>query len=149
MTIDEYLNQLRTFKRREKKLYKNLMQCADRAFSPRSASSYDMPHSKSHDNQTETLLIELADADAAYTAALEEYRAFREQLENSIYNLFYWEGLVIYQVYFINGLLERDDDLTGLDEILKTHNRGVMISKLNEAKQHLRQILIDQGIEIE
>lgn len=148
MTIDEYLNQLPKLRRAEAKAYNRMETKFDRATSLQSSFNFDMPRRIADQNATEARLVELADAQREWKEANEAYATFKEQLERSLYNLLYWEGLLIDQAYIYNVIYGRDH-LYGLDEILKTRNRGVMISKLNEAKQHLRQILIDQGIEIE
>ena len=149
MTIDEYLNQLQKLRRREKQTYKKMQKQLDRATSVQSSFNFGMPRSRSNENRTETMLVDLADAQSEWREANAAYIAFREQLQSDIYNLLYWEGLLIEQVYIYNQVNECEDDLHGAAEILKTKNRGAIINKLNEAKAHLRQILIDQGKEIE
>ena len=149
MTIDEYLYQLRRLKRREEDLFKTYEELEARAESPRSSFNYNMPRSKNNDNLTEKRLTELIDAGQEWIEARNEYSAFRDQLQDSIYNLLYWEGLLIEQVYINNMIYKRENDLYGADQILKTNNKGAIIRKLRDAKAHLAEILRDQGIEIE
>lgn len=149
MTIDEYLNQLRKLRRREKRTYQKMQNQYDRATSLQSSFNFGMPRNRSNENRTETRLLDLADTQREWREANAAYIGFREQLQSDIYNLLYWEGLLIEQVYIFNLINESEDDLNGAAEILNTNNRGTIIRKLNEAKAHLRQILIDRGVEIE
>lgn len=149
MTIDEYLNQPRKLKQRAERLWKKAEALEEAAISPQSAGRFDMPRSRSNDNQTEARLIRYIDAMSEWRDAHDAYVNCRDQLERDLHNLFYWEGLCIHDVYICNAMIDRGDDLTGLEEILNTRNRGAILTKLGEAKQHLRQLLIDQGIEIE
>lgn len=66
-----------------------------------------------------------------------------------VYILPYLEGSLIDQVYIHNVFFDREDQFYGLNDILNTDDRGVIVSKLNTAKQRLRTLLIEKGIEIE
>lgn len=148
MTIDEYLNQLPKLRRAEAKAYNRMETKFDRATSLQSSFNFDMPRRIADQNATEARLVDLADAQREWKEANDAYIEFKDQLERSLYNLLYWEGLLIDQAYIYNVVCGRDH-LYGLDEILHTSSRGAILAKLDTAKQHLRQILRDQGIEIE
>ena len=143
MTIDEYLNQLQKLRRKEIKAYNKMLKQNDRATSLHSSFNFDMPRSRSNENRTETRLLDLADAQREWINANKAYYDFREQLQSDLYNCLYWEGLLIEQVYIVN--CGREDNLYGADVILKTENRGAIISKLREAKAHNQQTARSKG----
>lgn len=150
MTIDGYLRQLATFRRRYEQAKNRVRKCNART-SPRSSLNLGdgTPRQRNSGNANEENLIELSDALNEMREASQQYQAFRNQLYDQIYNLLYWEGLLIERVYIHNVIVEADDDLTGADEILNTKNRAQILSKLKEAKQHLAENLRSQGVLIE
>lgn len=149
MTIDEYLNQLKKLDRRTDRLAAKYKELEERATSPRSSFNFgsDVHKCGSGRNITEDRITAAADALLAYRRSLDEYIRAREELMQNIYNMIYWQGLIIERVYIYN--INAADDLVGIGEILNTKSRGVILEKLDEAKQNLRRILIDQGIDIE
>lgn len=148
MTIDEYLNQLKALERREERLYKKYCEIEEKATSPQTYNfGSGAPRGRNGNNTRENLLVELADASNEFNAAFEEYKNFRNRLQRNIYNLLYWQGLIIEQVYIYNR--NRDNDLYGVNELLFTDDRREILAKLDEAKAALAEILRAQGVEIE
>ena len=151
MTIDEYLNQARTLKYKADKAKARFEEYESRAINPRSPLDLGdgIPAGRTNANGTETRLIEYIDAGKAYTAAANNYSEFRHQLQNTINYLLHWEALIIERIYIYNIYYEYGDDLAGVDEILNTDNKRVILSKLGEAKRHLADLLRQRGVDIE
>lgn len=150
MTIDEYLGQLATFRRRSEKAFNRVRKYDTRATAPRSSLNLGdgTPRSRNK-GANEDNLIGLSDALKEQREASQQYKKFREELYSNIYNLLYWEGLLIERVYIHNVIVNAADDLHGADDILNTKNRAQILAKLKEAKQHLADLLRAQGVEIE
>ena len=150
MTIDEYLSQARSLKYKADKAAARLEEYESRAISPRCALNLGdgIPGGRTNTNGTETRLIEYIDAGKAYTAANDNYRQFREQLQNTINYMLHWEAVLIEQIYINNVYFDRDD-LHGVNEILNTDNKRVILAKLGEAKQSLAEHLRQRGVDIE
>lgn len=149
MTIDEYLNQLPNLKRAEGIAYQKLKQYFDKATSTHNSAFDGMPRVKSCENTHETRLIEYADAKREWNDINKRFYEVKDQIEEAVDYLLYWEGRLIYQLYVYNVFLSIDDPMDGAAEILHTKSQHVIKVKLAEAKTHLRQILINQGVEIE
>lgn len=149
MTIDEYLNQLYKLKKAEDRTYQKLVKKFDRATSTHNSAFDGMPHTKSNENIHETRLIEYADTKKEWNDINRKFFEVKEQIEEAVDYLLYWEGRLIYQLYVYNVFLSGDDPMDGAAEILHTKSRQVINNKLAEAKAHMRQLLIDRGIELE
>ena len=151
MNIDEYLNQLRQFKRQEERLYLKAERKEAALVSPRSSANFGdgIQTRGGFGNQRDIILTDLADLISDYRTAHTNYMNFREELRTHFYNMTYWQGAILLQVYINNVVFESDDDLRGVGEILDTTSRRVICSKLAEAKNALRERLRNQGVEIE
>lgn len=150
MTIDDYLNQMRTLRYKYLRLYEEAREVENKATNTGALLSLDNGvRSKSSENVAESRAIDAADAWRTMRQAYDRYCEYRDQLDDSMNMLLYWEGRLIYQVYIYNQIADKEDNLSGTNEILNTDNRKVILSKLNEAKLHLSEILISKGIEIE
>lgn len=149
MTIDEYLNQLPVLKQTEKKAYNRLRKCFDRATSTHNSAFDGMPHVKSSENIHETRLVEYVDAKKEWDEINARFFEIKEQIENTIYYMVYWEAVLINQIYIYNVIRSNASPLDGVAEILNTNNQHTIKNKIAEAKAHLRQQLIDRGVEIE
>lgn len=149
MTIDEYLNQLPYLKKADNRLYKELMIKSERATSTPSSAFDGMPRTKNSGNTHETRLLDYVDAHREWKEVNERFFEIKKQIEEAADYLLYWEGCLIMHVYVYNIMFSADDPLHGADEILHTQSQHVINKKLAEAKAHLRQLLIKQGIELE
>ena len=150
MTIDEYLGQARQLKNKADIAEAKLKEAESRAINPRSSLNLGdgIPANTRNGNGTETRLIEYIDAGKAYRIANDNYRQFREQLQNTTLYLLHWQALLIEQVYIHNVYYDRDDE-HGADEIIKAKTTREFFSKLAEAKKALADALRAQGVEIE
>lgn len=149
MTIDEYLNQLPQLKRAEDRAYTNLKHYLDKATYIPSSAFDGMPHARSYENKHETWMIEYADAKREWDSINAKFYEIKEQVEANVDYLLYWEGRLIYQLYIYNVFIGADDPMDGAEEILHTKSRHVINNKLAVAKSHLRQILIERGVELD
>ena len=140
MSIDDFLNKLKRSKRQADLLLEKYRLAEDEAESPRTINYSGMPHSRTNTNYTENSLIEVISAGEEWKKAQQEYTKQLEALKSAMYNLFYWEGLLIERAYILNPAFNHDN-LYGLNEILKTDNRREILAKLDIAKAHLWQIL--------
>lgn len=148
MTIDEYLHQLPALKKAERTACKRLAKMFDKATSTHNSAFDGMPYTKRSENMYEIKLVEYVDAKKAWDEINAKYFEVRDQLEECIDYLLYWEGCLIFQIYIYNVALEKDDPLDGAEEILHTQSQYVIKAKLTEAKSHLRQLLIDRGVDL-
>lgn len=148
MTIDEYLNQLKTLKERKDFLFKKVDVLLSKATSPGPALKIGMPHSQTNTNHTEDSIIDYASLSQELKSTQNEYNELSNTINRTINYLLYWEGCVITRVYFYNIYLGYDD-LHGLNEILKTNDKNEILAKLDQAKTHLAKLLQSRGIEIE
>ena len=149
MTIDEYLGQLRKLKRESDHAERRCKKLYDKLTSLHSASDFDgMPKGRTDYKSRQIALDDYADAAQRSSDAFHEYKAFSDELYSNICKCLYLDGLLLVTAY-INNVVRGDDTLYGIGYILDTKDERVMISRLNEAKQHLRQVLINQGIELE
>lgn len=150
MTIDQYLSQFRILKKKSERSSQEVRKLFDR-LEPGSSSNYENRVSRSQqtDNTVEMRLVNLSDAIARSNAARDKYIEFRKELYDNIYHLLYWEGLAIETVYINNVVLGCEDDLRGLDDFFGTNDRRQILSKLDKAKQHLRDNLRAKGVDID
>lgn len=150
MTIDGYLNQSRRLKNRVDKATKVLEEAESKAGIRSSLDRVDgIVCGRNNGNSTEARMIDYVDAGREYRDAQHEYKQFRDQLKDVINYLLHWEALIIEQVYIYNVFFGAEDDLFGVDEIIGKNNRVIMLQKLGIAKEHLRDLLRDRGIEID
>lgn len=149
MTIDEYLSQLPDLRAAEKTARNRLDKLFNKATSTHNSAFDGMPYTKSSENTHETKLIEYADAKKAWDQINAKYFEIRDQLEECIEYLLYWEGCLIFHVYIYNMSLDKDDPLDGAEDILHTNSQHVITAKLSEAKSHLREQLINRGVMID
>lgn len=148
MDINQYLYQFRELKTREDRLYQKITR-KESSFVGSASNFGDGIPTRSSENKIEKKLVELADLTREYKEAHNDYMNFREELRTHFYNMTYWQGAILLQVYINNVVFESDDDLRGVGEILDTTSRRVICSKLAEAKNALRERLRNQGEEIE
>lgn len=148
MTIDEFLKKTISLKEETDLLFQRYCIIEDKAENPGATNLNGTPASSTNRNYTEERYINLISAGEKWRKSNEEYQRYKKILERAIYNLLYWEGLLIEQVYIINPALKRDK-YAGVYEILKTKEKRVVYFKLKTAKEHLKQILNENGIKID
>lgn len=150
MTIDEYLSLAYKLRRKYDHCEKKYRRLFDIATSTPSSLDWDgAPKQRgTGHNSVEAKFVAEADAARELSIVSKVYREYREQLRGDIYNLRYWEGLLLEQAYITNPILGRDL-LYRADEILSTNNHKIICAKLDEAKQHLAELMIARGAEID
>lgn len=150
MTIDEYLSQHRTLWNEYEFAKRRSIAREHIATNHRDSLNLgDGVHHKNKENVVETKAINAADAFREWKETYNKYFAFRDQFDEAIDSLLYWEGSLLNKVYILNTFSDDPDDLNGADEILRTTDRRVIISKLNIAKEHLKENLIRAGVELD
>lgn len=148
MTIEEYLKLGRTLRQEVASKSRRVDALMERVLNPGTPLNGN-PTGRRNDNGHETRLIAYMDASNEYKATYNEYKQHQEQLENALYNVLYWQALVIERVYYTNALMECPNELYGVGDILKTNDRHKIQAKLTEAKEALAVLLRAQGVEIE
>ena len=148
MTIEEYLKLGNILRQDVDSKGRRVDALMERVLNPGTHFN-GIPAGRRNDNGHETRLIEYVDASNEYKAAYNEYKRHQEQLENALYNVLYWQALVIERVYYTNALMECPNELYGVENILKTNDRHKIQAKLTEAKEALADLLRAQGVEIE
>lgn len=148
MNINQYLYQLRDFKKREDRLFSKVV-IKESSLVGSSSNYGDGIPTRTSENKTEIKLVALADLMKDYRTAHEDYMQFRAELQKNCYELKYWQGAILLQVFYNNVIFEAENDLRGVDDILGTRDRRKILAALTEAKRALRTHLLDQGIEIE
>lgn len=148
MTIEEYLKLGRTLRQEVESKSRRVDTLMERVLNP--GTHFDeISTGRRSDNGHETRLIAYMDASKEYKTIYNEYQQHQEQLENALYNVLYWQALVIERVYYTNALMECPNELYGVGDILKTDDRHKIKAKLTEAKTALAEKLRAQGVEIE
>lgn len=149
MTIDEYLNRLRVLKRKADAAEERCNKIYDKVINPPSASSFDgSPKGRGNVNSNEIRLVKYSDAVRDYKEAYQEYKDHSDHIYSNICNCLYLDGLLLVTAY-INNVVFDNDTLHGIGSILNTSDQRVVRNRLHEAKEHLRQVLIQQGMDIE
>ena len=151
MTIDGYLHELRRLYIKAEIKKKKLDEAEAIVESPRSSLNLGdgTPIQRGHSNSVENKMMKYVEASDEWRKAVKERDDFKTALYDNIYQLYYWEGLVIERLYVYGAYDEPRDEVTEVYDILHTYNERKVRLKIKEAKQHLRQILIDQGMDIE
>lgn len=151
MTVDEYLNQIRTARRKCKSLGDKLMRDEVQAHDVRSPSNMGDGVRQGYrgENSHETKLLKFADTAKKYRESSKLYEDTRDSVRSAIEMLPYWAGCLIHHVYLYNAVFDEEDDLKGADEIVGTKDRRIILSQLSEAKVMLADALRAQGVPIE
>lgn len=149
MTIDEYLNRPQKLKKKSDRLYKRLLEAEARLMPRDPLNLGDGSQRRTGENVQQVRLTDYIDLSNKYKAASKAYHDAREELENAIDYLLYWQGCLITHVYIYNVTFEAEDALQGADEILRTKSRQKIRAKLDESKAALAELLRAQGITIE
>ena len=151
MTVDEYLNQIRTSRYKTKQLCDELMRAEVRAHDVRSPSNYGdgTPQTHGSENRHEIKLVEFVDMAKEFDESRALYEELRDTLELATDNMPCWAGNLIYHVYLYNVVFEEEDDLKGAGDIVRTNDRREILSKLAEAKLLLADALRAQCVSIE
>lgn len=150
MNIDAFLNNGRRLKHKVDETSEKYKALENIVINPRDPLNLGdgIPARNRNENGHETKLLAYIDAGNEWSAARDEYKHFRDQLEQAIYNMVHWQALIINQIYIYN-LYFGYDEMRDVDEILKTKDPAQIRAKLAEAKAALADMLRAQGVEIE
>ena len=154
MTINQYLYGLEVLKIRRDNAFERYMRSHNRASSPAAAHiNSDGITSRSGYNGTEDKLIRAADAWAKYNRADMLYDGYYNQLEkqlDKLAKLYGWHERAALEVIYIENMgRPREQRRSGLCRRLGVRTKVEAGEVVRAAKQHLAEILTEQGIPIE
>lgn len=148
MTINQYLWYLEWLQIKRDKKYENYMRLAEKVVSPQSSLHNDgMPRSKDVRCE-EKKLLKSSEALEAYYDADRDYWDYINRLRDQLQKLEYRDRIALETTYIYNldkPMGKRTSDITKFLDIKKRDIPELM----KEAKEHLRELLISEGIEIE
>lgn len=154
MTINQYLFALELLKDRRDRAFESYMRAHNRASAPKAAHiDPDGITSRSGYNSTEDKLIRAADAWARYNKADKLYYGYSKQLDKNLETLeklYGWPERAALEIIYIENMgkpLERRRG--GICRRCNCHTKSEAAELVRQAKQHLTEILIAQGVEIE
>ena len=150
MTIDEYLslaNKLRDHVQRCEEKHRRMFLAATSSPTNIGREGATMQGRAGY-NSMERKMVADADAARELIKANKVYSEYCDQLRKDIYNLRYWEGLLIEQVYIENPRLGRNP-WQDVEYILDTSDRKKIIAKIDEAKRDLVAIMRMRGVDID
>lgn len=151
MTINQYLCLLEAYKIRRERALDKYLRLLERASSPAAAhiDPDGLPKSKNYRNTHEDLLIRVADAAAECDKTWNQYRAFEKQFKANLAQLDYTERLALEQIYYWNMGKPPEKRRVGVCRWCGCRTKAEAAVLIRQAKQHLTEILIAQGIKIE
>ena len=150
MTINQYLCLLEAFKIRRERAFEKYARQLERATAPTTARiDPDGIKSRSGYNGREDLLIKVAEAAAAEDKAWKQYTAFKKRFEKNLEQLEYSEGLALEIIYIWNMGKPPEKRRSGVCRWCGCRTKAEAAALIRQAKQHLTEILIAQGVEIE
>lgn len=125
------------------------MQLHARITSPKSSLNLDeLPKYKGVRNYHENSILKAAEALEDYYKASDELDAFQTEMIANIDRLPFAERVALTYIYYYNLDKAPDKRATGICNFLGIRRRDLSLI-VRSAKQHLREILTEQGIEIE
>lgn len=154
MTINQYLFALEQLRTRREKAFEAYMRAHNRASAPAAAHiDPDGITSRSGSNTTEDKLIKAADAWAKYDKADNLYYGYSKQLDRNLdklAKLYGWqERAALEKIYIENMGRPQETRRGGLCRVLGVRTKAEAAAIVQDAKNHLTEILRAQGIEIE
>lgn len=151
MTINQYLCLLEVLKIRRDQALEKYLRLLERASAPTAAriDPDGLPKAKNYRNSHEDILIKVADAAAAEDKAWKQYQAFEKQFKANLAQLEYSERLALEQIYIWNQGKPPERRRAGVCRWCGCRTKAEAAVLIQQAKQHLTEILIAQGVEIE
>lgn len=150
MTINQYLCLLEVLKIRRDRAFEKYVRQLERASAPAAARiDPDGIKTRSGYNSREDLLIKVADAAAAEDKAWKQYEAFKKQFEKNLGQLEYSERLALEQIYIWNQGKPPERRRAGVCRWCGCRTKAEAAVLIQQAKQHLTEILIAQGVQID
>lgn len=154
MTINQYLCLLEALLIRRDNAFEKYMRLLESASAPAAAriDPDGLPKAKNYRNSHEDLLIRVADAGAAYNNAWDKYEKFYKQLEKNLEtlaNLYGWTERAALEVIYIENMgRPQETRRGGVCRRCNCCTKAEAAILIKQAKQHLTEILKEQGIEI-
>jgi len=151
MTINQYLSRLEVLKIREERAQEKYIRILERASSPASGfiNPDGIPRTTSNRSSHEDLIIKAAEAAAESDRAWRKYRAFEKHLERNLKKLDYRERWALEQIYIWNMGKPPEKRRVGVCRWCHCRTKAEAAVLIRQAKQHLTEVLREQGIEIE
>lgn len=154
MTINQYLYGLEQLRNRRERAFETYIRAHNRASAPAAARiDPDGITSRSGSNTTEDKLIKAADAWARYDKADNLYYGYSKQLDRNLdklAKLYGWqERAALEKIYIENMGRPQETRRGGLCRVLGVRTKAEAAAIVQDAKAHLTEILIAQGVPIE
>lgn len=154
MTINEYLHGLELLKIRRERAFERYIRAHERAAAPTAAHiDPDGITSRSGSNSTEDKLIKAAEAWAKYDKADNLYYGYSKQFDRNLETLaklYGWpERAALELIYIENQGRPHETRRGGLCRRLGVRTKAEAAAIVQDAKAHLTEILIAQGVPIE
>lgn len=154
MTINQYLYGLEHLQIRRERAFEAYMRAHQRASAPAAAHiDPDGITSRSGYNSTEDKLIKAADAWAKYDKADNLYYGYSKQLDRNLdklAKLYGWqERAALEKIYIENMGRPQETRRGGLCRVLGVRTKAEAAEVVRDAKAHLTEILLAQGVKIE
>lgn len=149
MTVDEYLWRLEWLTIKRERKFERYMRLSSRASSvPSSADFKEVRTSSRNLHRNEDLILESANALEEYYAADDELTTFRRELLSNLDQLPFRERVALSFMYYYNLDREADERSVGICRAVSCRKKDVP-EIISSAKQHLRELLLQQGTEVE
>ena len=154
MTINQYLFALEQLRNRREKAFEAYMRAHNRASAPAAAHiDPDGITSRSGSNGTEDKLIKAADALAKYNKADDLYYGYSKQLDKNLKKLeklHGWPERAALEIIYIENMGKPPERRrAGICRHCNCRTKAEAAELVRQAKQHLTEILIAQGVPIE
>ena len=154
MTINQYLCMLEALQIRRDRAFEKYIRAHNRASAPTAAHiDPDGITSRSGSNTTEDKLIKAADAWAKYDKADALYYEYSKQLDNNLEKLaklYGWSERAALEVIYIENMGKPPERRrAGVCRWCGCRTKAEAAVLIRQAKQHLTEILIAQGVPIE
>ena len=154
MTINEYLHGLELLKIRRERAFERYIRAHERAAAPTAAHiDPDGITSRSGSNSTEDKLIKAAEAWAKFDKASTLYFGYEKQLNRNLDKLAKLHGwnerAALELIYIENQGRPHETRRGGLCRRLGVRTKAEAAAIVQDAKAHLTEILIAQGVPIE
>ena len=139
MTINQYLWYLEWLQIERDKKYENYMRLAEKVVSPQSSKDVRCEEKK---------LLKSSEALEAYYDADRDYWDYINGLRDQLQKLEYRDRIALETTYIYNLDKPMGKRTSGITKFLGIKKKDIP-ELMKEAKEHLRELLISEGIEIE
>lgn len=148
VTVNYYLSRVEHLMLRSERKYERYMRISAKISSPRSSLDTDgMPHGSSG-NTRERQLLESSLVLDEYIAANNEYESYRDEVLSNLKRLEYKQRAALEEIYVWRLDCEVSKRGAGLCRLLNV-SKHELSQVIKSAKEELKQILIEQGMDIE